>query len=51
MSLKDLAVTGRDLIGAGMSPGKEIGEKLKELLELVIEDPELNTKDELLRRL
>ena len=26
-------------------------EKLKELLELVIEDPELNTKDELLRRL
>ena len=51
VSLKDLAVTGRDLIGAGMSPGKEIGEKLKELLELVIEDPELNTKDELLRRL
>lgn len=51
VSLKDLAVTGRDLIEAGMSPGKEIGEKLNELLELVIEDPELNTKNELLRRL
>lgn len=51
VSLKDLAVTGRDLIGAGMTPGKEIGEKLKELLELVIEDPKLNVKEELLRRL
>lgn len=51
VSLKDLAVNGRDLIEAGMSPGKEIGEKLKELLELVIENPGLNDKKELLRRL
>ena len=51
MSLKELAVTGRDLIGAGMEPGKEIGEKLQQLLELVIEEPELNTKEELLKLL
>lgn len=48
VSLKDLAVSGKDLIDAGMTPGKEIGEKLGELLELVIEDPELNTKEKLL---
>ena len=49
VSLKELAVTGRDLIRAGMKPGKEIGEKLNELLEMVIDKPELNTKDVLLK--
>ena len=48
--LKDLAISGRDLIEAGMSPGKEIGERLQEMLKLVIEEPELNTKEELLKR-
>lgn len=51
VSLKDLAVTGSDLIEAGMKPGKEIGQMLNQLLELVIESPELNTKEELLKRL
>lgn len=51
VSLKKLAVTGNDLIQAGMKPGKEIGDKLKELLELVIEEPEMNTKEKLLERL
>lgn len=51
VSLKDLAVTGKDLIEAGMKPGKEMGEKLHELLELVIEDPEMNTKERLLSQL
>ena len=36
---------------SGMKPGKKIGEKLEELLKLVIEDPKLNTKEELLKRL
>ena len=49
--LKSLAVTGKDLIAAGMEPGKEIGEKLNELLALVIDQPELNTKEELLKHL
>lgn len=51
VSLKDLAVNGRDLLEAGVAPGKEIGEKLHELLELVLEEPELNTKEKLLARL
>lgn len=51
VSLKSLAVTGKDLIAAGMEPGKEIGEKLNELLALVIDQPELNTKEELLKHL
>lgn len=51
LSLKDLAVTGRDLIDAGMQPGREIGEKLSELLELVLENPECNTKEYLLTQI
>ncbi len=48
LSLKDLAIDGRDLIENGISQGKEIGEILKKLLEEVIENPELNTKEILL---
>ena len=51
VSLKTLAVSGKDLIQAGMKPGKELGEKLGEFLELVLDHPELNTKEELLSRL
>ncbi len=48
VSLKDLAVSGSDLIADGMRPGKEIGMVLDRLLEMVIENPELNTKETLL---
>ncbi len=48
VSLKTLAVTGSDLIALGMKPGKEIGNVLGELLELVIDEPERNTKEFLL---
>lgn len=48
VSLKTLAVTGSDLIAAGMQPGKEVGATLKRFLELVIEAPEKNTKEYLL---
>ena len=51
LSLKDLAVTGRDLIEAGMQPGPELGRTLNQLLELVIEPPEYNTKESLLERI
>lgn len=50
LTIKQLAVTGGDLIEAGMQPGKEIGSVLKKLLELVLEDPELNTKEKLLKQ-
>ena len=45
VSLKTLAVTGSDLIALGMKPGKELGDTLQELLELVLDQPECNTKE------
>lgn len=48
LSLKDLAVTGGDLIAAGMKPGREIGTALHKLLEVVLEEPEHNQKEYLL---
>ena len=49
VSLKGLAVTGSDLIAAGMKPGKEMGAVLHMLLGKVLEEPELNEKDKLLK--
>lgn len=48
LSLKDLAVTGSDLIAAGMKPGREIGQTLHKLLEVVLDEPECNRKEYLL---
>ncbi len=48
LSLKDLAVSGSDLIAAGVKPGKEIGDILRKLLDIVIDDPLCNNKDYLL---
>ena len=48
ISLKELAVKGKDLIEAGYRPGPEIGEKLNFLLEHVLECPEDNRKEILL---
>jgi len=47
----DLAVSGRDLIAAGLQPGPRFGALLGDLLDFVLEDPSRNRKDELLRRL
>ncbi len=49
LSLKTLAVKGRDLIQLGVAPGKELGGLLEKLLFLVLEDPARNTKDFLLK--
>lgn len=48
LDLKHLAVTGQDLIAAGIKPGKGLGEILSCLLELVLEDPQSNTRKNLL---
>lgn len=48
VSLKDLAVTGKDLIAAGVKPGPRLGEILDRLLKDVIEEPEHNEKEYLL---
>ncbi len=49
LSIKELAVDGRDLIQEfSLKPGKEIGDMLKFLLDKVLENPEINSKEELL---
>ena len=48
LSLKDLAISGKDLIALGVPPGKYMGIILSELLETVIDDPTMNTKEKLL---
>jgi putative nucleotidyltransferase with HDIG domain len=48
LGLKNLAVNGDDLIAAGIEPGKRLGIILNDLLQAVIEDPVLNTREKLL---
>ncbi len=48
--LADLAVGGDDLIGIGYRPGPAIGQTLRTLLHEVVDDPGLNTRDQLLER-
>lgn len=47
VTLKDLAVTGTDLINLGIAPGKKLGTLLNEMLDMVIEDPAWNQKGKL----
>lgn len=46
--LKDMAVTGKDLIEAGMKPGPEMGTVLNGLFEEVLQFPERNKRDYLM---
>lgn len=48
-TLKDLAINGKDLINLGCKNGRDIGKTLNRLLELVLEKPELNKKEELIK--
>ena len=48
VSLKDLAINGKDLIDLGYQEGVELGGMLKKLLEIVIDKPELNRRERLL---
>lgn len=49
VSIKELKINGKDLIAIGILPGKELGEILKYLLQCVIEDPDINQKEHLLK--
>jgi len=46
--LKELAITGNDLMQAGHRAGRALGELLTSLLDRVLRDPSLNTRDQLL---
>ena len=48
VSLRTLAVNGKDLIAEGIKPGKELGDILQRLLEVVLDDPSKNEKEYLL---
>jgi tRNA nucleotidyltransferase (CCA-adding enzyme) len=50
LTLKDLAVNGKDLIASGIQPGKGMGRLLAKLLEAVLDDPAANTREGLLAR-
>lgn len=47
-NIKDLSINGGDLIQLGIKQGKEIGLILYELLDAVLENPELNDRETLL---
>lgn len=48
LSMKDLAVNGRDLIALGIPAGKLLGRILDELFRCVVDDPEMNDRERLL---
>ena len=45
---KELAITGNDLMQAGYPAGRALGDLLASLLDRVLRDPSLNTRDQLL---
>lgn len=47
-SVNMLKINGNDLIELGIKPGKQIGRILNELLDMVMENPELNNKESLI---
>ena len=48
-AIKDLKINGHDLMETlNLKPGKQLGKILNSLFELVLENPELNTKENLL---
>jgi tRNA nucleotidyltransferase (CCA-adding enzyme) len=50
LTVKDLAVTGDDLLAVGVRPGPDMGAALQRLLSEVLADPARNTRDYLLSR-
>ena len=49
LAVRDLAVSGSDLLEAGVPAGRAVGAVLERLLEAVLENPERNNREELLR--
>jgi len=50
LSIKDLCINGNDLMEIfSLTPGKSVGDVLHYLLERILEEPELNEKEQLFR--
>ena len=47
VSLKNLAITGRELIAMGVPAGRQMGEILNSLLMLVLDNPQLKDREQL----
>ncbi len=47
LNMKNLAINGNTLIKAGIPSGKELGKILKELFNMVLENPSMNTEEKL----
>ncbi len=50
LKITDLKVKGEDLVAIGVKEGPQLGTILRELLDMVIDDPMLNTKEKLLEK-
>lgn len=50
MSLKDLKINGKDLAELGIPKGRQMGEILNKLLEMVIDYPTLNNRETLIEQ-
>lgn len=48
LKISDLKINGQDLMDLGIPKGPEIGEILDKMLEAVLDDPMLNTKEKLI---
>lgn len=49
VELKDLAITGKDVISMGVPEGKAVGAMLAKLLDAVLDEPSLNNREDLLK--
>lgn len=47
VSLKNLAITGKELIAMGVPAGRQMGEILNSILMLVLDNPQLNDREQL----
>ena len=50
LTIKDLKIDGNDLISLGLTPGKDIGMVLNEILSAVIDGDTENEKDLLIKK-
>ena len=51
LAIRELAVTGKDLISYGIKPGPMLGEILDKMFEDVLDEPSHNTSEWLMSRI